>query len=395
MTERLFIQLNRDAQITAWRRCVDGAFTHQGNASNLAEARQYKSAEVIVLIPEQDVVIKTISIAGRQKKQRLKAAPFAIEEQLASDLDELHFACKAAAEGDNIQVLAIERTRLDFYIEQLDMLEINPAVITPLSALLETPENTIAVMAMEEGFIVNDSKSCWSADKDSVALQLQLLKATFEGEDLLYWGVDEPGSWLLALGYRVHFEVVQDPILSMLSRYDSNSLNLLCDDYSRAPSMMQSLTMWHKPIMFAAALVVLQLVLMTVEIFYLKNNIATTKKEVNALYHQVAPGARIQDVRRQMQQLITKSKGAGLSNASFLMMLQSFAEVTQPIKDIETTNLNYNQQKAELRVDLLVSGLPVLDRLRQSLQAAGYQVTLGGASAQGSRYSGRLIMRSR
>ena len=99
------------------------------------------------------------------------------------------------------------------------------------------------------------------------------------------------------------------------------------------------------------------------------------------------------DARRQMQQLVSQRQGGSLSDSSFPLMVQSLSEALRSYSGIQPTNLNYSAQNAELRVDLLAGNLSDFDSLKQRLEQTGYQVAMGGASAQGQQYSGRMVMR--
>ena len=95
-----------------------------------------------------------------------------------------------------------------------------------------------------------------------------------------------------------------------------------------------------------------------------------------------------------MMQLLKQKKGGQFQSNSFLVMLGQLGEGLAAIPDIRPTNLNYDSSRGEIRLDLLVSNLPLLDKLKDNLVNKGLSIEIGGASAQGSDYSGRLIIRS-
>ena len=156
---------------------------------------------------------------------------------------------------------------------------------------------------------------------------------------------------------------------------------------------MESVGKWRKTLQYVAAVVVAQFIFLTVQWFYLDSQKDNLKEEITALYQEVAPGARVVDARRQMEQLVKARQGGGLSEASFLLMLEGLVNAIAQNQSVKPTNLNYSQQNNELRVDLLTSGLSSFDQLKTTLESAGYDVSVGGATAQGSQYSGRITMR--
>ena len=394
MTTRFFLQLNQDAQPRRWFLLRDDNLIQQGSALTNDSKTLLEEATVIALLPDSEVVSRFVTIPGRNNKQRLKAAPFAVEEHLASDLEELHCAFLPVRESDRIQSLIIDKRRFEFYLEGLEALDIQPDVVTSAAALLEAPDDAIAVMQIEEDlFIVNDASTQWSAAQSSAEIQLRLLSGQEEKTQLLFWGEQASSAWLQALPLEVHDQTVQSAWQSLLSRYSSSAINLLVGEYSNQESMLESVGKWRKTLQYAAILVVAQFIFLSVQWFYLNNQKEGLKAEITALYQEVAPGARVVDARRQMQQLIKQRSGAGLSDSSFLLMLEGLVNAVATNKNIKPTNLNYSQQNNELRIDLLASGLSSFDQLKSTLESAGYEVSVGGATAQGSQYSGRIVIR--
>ena len=144
----------------------------------------------------------------------------------------------------------------------------------------------------------------------------------------------------------------------------------------------------------AIAVVLLKFAMLGFQYYQHSHENKYLKKEINDTYHQVAPGARIVAVKQQMQQLLTQKKAGQFQSSSFLLMLGQLGEGLAGIPDIRLTNLSYDSSRGEIRLDLLVSNLPVLDKLKDNLVSKGLAIEMGGASAQGDDYSGRLIIRS-
>ena len=394
MTRRFFLQLAQDGQPKQWFLLDDDTIVDSGTEVTDESRDLLTDTSVIVLLPDADVASRLISIPGKNVKQRLRAAPFAVEEHLASDLEDVHFAFKPIVGSDRIQSLVIDRSRFEAYLASLADLDIEPEAVTCASALLEAPEDAIAVMQLaDEQFIVNDATTQWSANKASTALQLRLLANQENVSQILYWGEQESGDWLAELPVEVHDQVVNSAWQSLLSRYQADAISLLVGDYSNEESVFEAVTKWRKTLQYAAALVLAQFIFLSVQWFYLNGQKDSLKEEITALYQEVAPGARVVDARRQMQQLMKQRQGSGLSESSFLLMLEGLVDAMAQYEGVQPTNLNYSQQNNELRVDLLASGLSSFDQLKTTLEGAGYEVSVGGATAQGSQYSGRIVMR--
>lgn len=396
MSERHLLTLDRDTSIRHWYVLDDGQLLTEGTGNDLSGLLNRTASQLVAIIPGEEVVIRWVSIPGKNNRQRFKAASYAIEDFLASDLEDMHFSFKAETGSDRIQVLAISKERLENYLTSLASVGIDVDVLTTDTSLLEAPPDSIAVMHLaDDRYLINDGQSQWPTDASLAEAQITLLQSPDQQKPLLYWSNQPASGWLSALDFELHTETVADPWLSLLSRFESSSPNLLTGSYARRSDMNAFWQQWKRPIQYSIGLVLIQLIYMAVELAYLTTKRNDLKTEVTALYHQVAPGARVVDARRQMQQLINQGQGARLDSNSFQLMLQGLSTAVSSGGGVETTNLNYSAQTSELRVDLLAKNLSQLDKLKQALEQSGYEVTMGGATAQGNQYSGRLIMRSR
>ena len=78
-----------------------------------------KGRKVVLLLPNSEVVLTTVNIPSKNKKQLHQAIPYALEDTLAEDIEDLHFAIhQETALGDS-HVAIINRDRLDFFIDLL------------------------------------------------------------------------------------------------------------------------------------------------------------------------------------------------------------------------------------------------------------------------------------
>lgn len=388
MSEKRIIFMSRDKTVSRWYVLNENAITDTGDASNLDTASEL-ATEVVLL--GSDLLIKTVDIPGTNNKQRLKAAPFAMEEHVATDIEDMHFAYKTSKESQGIQVTAIEHEKFKEYLAAIAELGIVANRVIAAASLVDTPPECISVMQVDDNWLINDGSTQWVTDEKTAQIQLTL--AQQEDQALLFWSTEEAPAWLLGTGFDVQSESLVDPWQSLVMRLTSKTSNLLTGPYAQKTDLLQMSDSWRKTIMFAGVLLVVHMVYMLVELTYLTQARDGLKEEVTALYQEVAPGARVVDARRQMQQLVSQRAGASLSDSSFPLMVQSLTQALSSYKGIQPTNLNYSAQNAELRVDLLAGNLSDFDSLKQRLEQTGYTVNMGGASAQGEQYSGRMIMR--
>lgn len=78
-----------------------------------------RGRRVLLAIPNDDVVLTSIKVPSKNKKQLLQAVPFALEDNLADDIENLHFAIHQENSEDETQVAVINRKQLDDFISLL------------------------------------------------------------------------------------------------------------------------------------------------------------------------------------------------------------------------------------------------------------------------------------
>jgi len=90
-----------------------------------------KGRRVVILLPNSDVVLTSVNIPSKNKKQLYQAIPYALEDTLAEDIEDLHFAIHQEAALADTHVAIINRERLDLTITLLRKKGITPHFILP------------------------------------------------------------------------------------------------------------------------------------------------------------------------------------------------------------------------------------------------------------------------
>ncbi len=365
----------------------------------LSELKQdFPGKAIVVLVPSKDCLVTSITMPTQQRRQQLKAVPFAIEEQLAENIEDVHFSIGKRDREQNLPVIAVSRENMTLWLNVLKDADITPSAMLPLSALLEAPKDAWSIFKLDNAFIINQNGNCWSDEAEQAALMLQLSINEIPDDELpalLYWGSESAPGWVSGLGLEISEQLVQDERLALLARYDQKHINLLQGDFEIQDDWKAAWSVWRKVALFAFIAILLKFVSMGFELYNLNDEKQTIKSEITRVYQQVAPGARITAFpERQMRQLLARQQGGGNPSNSFLAMLGQLGESLASTPGSKPTNINYDKTRNEVRVDLLVSSLPLLDQLKDKLVSKGLSVEVGGASAQGDQYSGRLIIRS-
>ena len=97
---------------------------------------------VVAFVPGTDVRLATVQVPARAPAKILQAAPFALEDQLAEDIDTLHFAIGAPgqADGGAHPVAIVARDRMDAWLAPLRAREVKADALVPETLGLPVPE---------------------------------------------------------------------------------------------------------------------------------------------------------------------------------------------------------------------------------------------------------------
>ena len=112
MSERLLIRLHADGQLSWLAQGAGGRLLSGTNAGAPPAATLARSQRIVVLVPSEHVVLLEADAVSTRRAQLAKAVPFALEDQLASPVEELHFALPDTIAGGRIAVAIVARATL-------------------------------------------------------------------------------------------------------------------------------------------------------------------------------------------------------------------------------------------------------------------------------------------
>ena len=97
---------------------------------------------VVAFVPGTDVRLAAVQVPARAAAKILQAAPYALEDQLAEDVDTLHFAIGAPgqAEGGGHPVAIVARARLESWLAPLRAHGVRPDAVLPETLCLPPPD---------------------------------------------------------------------------------------------------------------------------------------------------------------------------------------------------------------------------------------------------------------
>jgi len=383
----------------------------------LAETvKQAAGARVVVLVPGVDVLLASTELPGLNRQRLARAVPFALEEQLASDVEELHFALGHRDDDGRIHNAVVARDKIAAWLERLRAAGLQADVM--LSEVLAVPREAANDAGRHWTLLIDgarcllrtDSQHGLALDLDNLSVVLQAaldeagdsLPASLDvkicGDDTFSDSDDyrQLGQVCEEAGIGVERQLQDDDGALLLARgFDEKvAINLLQGDYSRRGQLEKLLRPWRPAILLLGLWLVVQLGAMGLEYSRLSKQDTEMREQITALYREAFPQARkVVNPRVQMERGLAKLRGTSGGQTDLLGFIGKAGPILKATPGLKLRSLRYKENR--LDIDLEISSLQTLDKLKQRLaDEAGLTVEIVSASSRDGKVESRIALQS-
>lgn len=411
MSEWLLIRLGREPERDAsWTVADDaGRSVVAPNAGPLAQAAPLAAGRrVILLVPGGDVLVTEADVPVKSGAKLHQVVPFALEEQLAEDIEALHFAIgKRSESSGRVAVAVVSRVLLEGWLEALRSVGLTPEAVYAESELVPSNPGQVVVL-LEDGEAVIRAPDAAPVSMPADGLSETLALAPAEGAapassaGLIVYAA--PSVWQRRAPaiepLRQRFEAIKVQLLSAgpltlfaQSLPAASPINLLQGSFAPVSSFAEGWRAWRVAAILAAALLGLHILGKTLELGSLKRVERSLDQSIEETFRTAMPGEQnTVDAKRRMQQRLASTRGDG-GSAGLLPALGALAQARTTVPGTAVQTMSYRDGALDLRMS--APDAESLDRLTQVLRADGWQADLTSGNATGSGYEGRLQLRAR
>lgn len=416
MAEFLVIRLGADENAHASWIAVDDAGTRRTPPvmGPLEEAQKdVGDREVIVLVPAGETSTLTCDLPA--KGARLRAAlPFALEEQVADEIENLHFAPGPRRAAGDLPVVVVAHDIISAWLARLQEAGIRPARLIPEDHGLAFVPNTLSMLVAENQVVFNNGADLAFVMQGVTPVDA-LMAAGILGENGLTDAATENPRHLLVYceptdeqrfseewsRLRQYLESVDinllpDGVLPRLAVTvaSGSGVNLLQGRYGESTDVGALVRPWRYVAMLLVALGILGIAGKGVDYVRLTSEEATLKEQFTAEYRKIRPD----DTREVMDPLgtvtsIRRSFGApGSAPAVFLPLLQQLALAMQENKDADIQAISYRAGVVDVR--LTAPDVATLDRIEKGIsQSDRFNATIQSTDRVGDEVNSRIQIR--
>jgi general secretion pathway protein L len=372
-------------------------------------ARGVPVPTVWVLVPGPRVLLTRAKVPTRNARALQRALPFALEEHLAGDVEDLHCVPGPVDPDGTVPVAVVARACMDRWREQLRSAGLDARALVPETAVLPLDEEGGWLLWLEgdEAWLAIGPGEGLALDRDNAAVLTRLRLEETPEEDrparlvVVRHGpardtdaeLDAPDAFGgIALARRVSDEPLLEAVAGRLPARPP--FNLLTGPYSRREQLGRLWRPWRAAAVVALAWVAVQVAQVSVEIHRLGQEQAILDERMRDVYEAAFPGSRAGgDPRRQMESALGGLTGAGAAEGlDFQAALAHAAPVLVGAPGLRIQSLRY--RPGEMDVDLELDSLQTLDGLKQRLeQDARWRVEILSATARDDRVDSRIQIR--
>jgi len=416
MAEFLVIRLGADESSPASWIAVDDNGTRRSPpvTGPLPEAaRDVRDRSVIVLVPAGETATLTVNLPA--KGARLRAAlPFALEEQVADEVENLHFAAGQRFASGNLPVAVVAHKKMHEWLMRLQEAGIRPARIVPENHGLAFVPNTLSLLVAEGSIFFNDG-----AEVEFV------MQGVTPGDALAAAGVRQPesgrhGDKAASRHLLVYCEPTDDQLYradwqALRQELDSVDVNLLPDGvlprlavtvasgagvnllqgrYGEKTDFGAVVRPWRYAAALLIAVGILGIAGKAVDYLRLQSEESALKEQFTAVYQQIRPD----DTHEVLDPLGTVTSirraygAASAAPAVFLPSLQQLASAMQDNKDAAIQAISYRAGVVDVR--LTAPDVATLDKIQKGVtQSNRFTASIQSTDRVGEQVSSRIQIR--
>jgi len=356
--EHLVVRLRDEAAPAQWAVFdEDGRVVRQAQVGALSEAADAAPGRrVVVLVPGVEVVLTETELPKAGPSRLRKMLPFALEDALAEDVEELAFAVGRRAESGAVAVAVVARARLEAWLERLSGAGLEPqAVYSDADGVPDTPSTLTLVIEGDRIYGRAPERPAFVFEGLTLSQVVDVVDADGELKHAVVY-VDEAGRAqhgddLRALGERIESTQVKLMADGALYRLGATLVvqpgtNLLQGEYAPKSNYVALLKPWRAAAGLLLGLVLISFASQAAEYLSLRQQsraLSASLTEVCRAEFSVSLDACEHVVRQRLSEA-----GMARGGTSFLAALSAIAEARTPSSRISALQYVAGRMTIEL-----------------------------------------------
>ena len=338
---------------------------------------------VIAVVPAEAVTLHAVNVPARRATELRQALPFALEDRLATPVEELHFV--SGARGDELtEVAVVARQTLRDWLQRVSGLKLTADRCLADAQLLPRDGDHLHAARVGDRLLLAHGAGAWAIP----VADWPLWRPRF---------AHVPLRWLQANGLFAESDDLPATLdrrvfLRLMARGADSAaaIDLLQGEFAPVAQRAGQRRLWRWAAVLAGLAVVLALIDAAVGMLGERQRRDALRAEMGQVFRQALPDARM--TADPAAQLVAELGRQGASSSAGLFdLLRQAAPVIAQGSRYRLQAIDYRLGALELEVG--AADVSSLDALRESLGSGGLLVELTGVDPGDEGVRGRLRLR--
>ena len=384
---------------TRWWICTDSELSASGTntladieSAVIEQVNLRDKYEVVVVLPDREVLFIEVEIPGRNQARVRQAAPFAVEPHLTEDIDDVHIALGDVKKNGTVPCLVINRVRFETYLSVIEDAGIHPNVITTPGMLVESSSD-LYLIESDDCVTIRTADQLAVVASEALIMTLSSIVESEAGST----SVTCVGTTSLEVAVRqainqLHDDAAEIELISfetLLTKVQSlsNMLNLQQGSYAVKDSRASIRLTLHKTALVAVACVLVVSAIAVIQGFWAGYQADRIREESLDIYESVYNTREVtgNPVFRMQERM-----GARIDERSkWLILLESVVGATA---GVEIQNLDFNEAQNKMSITFFADSFQEFEAIRSRMEELGATVEVNVAEQQKDRVSSRITL---
>lgn len=399
MSDWLLVRLARDGSqpcgwmlVSASGHALETAHVRDGEGLAAAAAGR----RVVLVAPAADVLHASATLPPGSESRLAQLAPFALEDQVAEDLEQLHFAVGKGRAGVNgaTDVDVVSTAVLDSWLEQARLAGCEAQAVYAVAGLVPELPGQLSILADDDQLVVRREGQrpvVLPGTDPELAVELALggealpegLMVTVQADalDWPHWK-EAFEAWRTRL-HSLRIQLLPNGTLPLFAAQvaESPGINLLQGRYAPRRRGFEIWKAWRLAAGLAAALLVLHLAGTALGYRRLRAEEKVLDASIQQSFSQAMPGVVSGGKpRARLEQRLAQIAAAAPGRDGFLPMLSAVAGSVRGVEGARLQQLQFKPGSLDLKLEKTDAAMA--ERVSQSLRAAGWSAKVQSGQIQ-------------
>ena len=349
----------------------------------------------IVLLSAESLVLTDVEIPAGASRQLESMLPYVLEDDLAQDVDQLHFTILNKSQGQ-AQVCAVDSQWLEKVLMELGDIGCQIQKVMPDVLALPDSEGLSAVEIGQQWLLKKSSYQGMSVESDwlSLVAQSEWVQQDEEFLPLTSYSalpasleLAEQQQWLNGEPKLVMQLLAEQAIIS--------KINLLTGQFKPKSSFSRYWKIWQKVAVAAVLLLAVVVVDNVLKIQKYEAQASAYRTESERIFRQSLPGKTkiptVSYLKREMEREASRLSGGSDGNELISLMVK-LPPLLNQVPGLDLTSFKYDSGRNEVRLQAQSKDFQTFEKAAE-LMGSNFAVEQGQLNRSGSLVNGSFVLK--